>query len=79
MKRILAAVAALAIFGLSASAQSPGDDFKREGNPAQRAKKDPLEGKVPPGLSVTSWMNSKPLRLSDLLGKVVVVKFWGVW
>jgi hypothetical protein len=79
MMRIFAALAALAFIGAPPNAQSAGDDFKREGNPAQRAKKDPLEGKVPPGLSVTSWMNSQPLRLSDLLGKVVVIKFWGVW
>ena len=40
------------------------DDFKREGNAKQRARKDPLEGKAPPPLQVTSWMNVKRKKLS---------------
>ena len=57
------------------------DDFKREGNPKQRAQKDPLEGKAPPSLKLESWLNVKggQLKLKDLKGKVVVLKFWGVW
>lgn len=57
------------------------DDFKREGKPAQRAKKDPLEGKAPPPLRLAGWMNTKgkAIKLGDLKGKVVVLKFWGVW
>lgn len=57
------------------------DDFKREGSAAQRKKKDPLEGKTAPALSVKDWMNTngKALKLSELKGKVVVLDFWGVW
>lgn len=57
------------------------DDFKREGSAAERAKKDPLEGKAAPVLSVKDWMNTggKALKLSKLKGKVVVLDFWGVW
>ena len=58
------------------------DDFKREGSAAQRAKKDPLEGKIAPSLVVKDWMNTetgKALKLSKLKGKVVVLDFWGVW
>ncbi len=79
IRQMGAAFAALAITSLPALAQDGKGDFKREGNPKQRAKKDPLEGKLPPSLSVTSWMNSRPLKLSELHGKVVVIKFWGVW
>jgi cytochrome c biogenesis protein CcmG, thiol:disulfide interchange protein DsbE len=59
-----------------------GDDFKREGSPAKRALKDPLEGKAPPPLQVTGWLNTKdnkPLKLADLKGKVIILDFWGVW
>jgi hypothetical protein len=57
------------------------DDFKREGNAAKRALKDPLEGKSAPALQVKNWMNTKgkALKLSDFKGKVVVLDFWGVW
>lgn len=56
-------------------------DFKREGDAEKRALKDPLEGKPPPELQVTSWLNSdgKALTLKELRGKVIVLDFWGVW
>ncbi|MCH8275225.1 MAG: hypothetical protein IH851_10585 [Armatimonadetes bacterium] len=72
--------AILACLGMAATA-GVQDDFKREGDAAARAKKDPLEGKAPPKLQVTNWMNTggKELKLKDLKGKVVVLDFWGVW
>ena len=55
-----------------------GDDFAREDK--NRDKKDPLEGKAPPALQVTGWMNTDgPLDLASLRGKVVVLDFWGTW
>src|SRR5688572_32855155 len=33
-------------------------------------------GKPAPELSGQSWLNSKPLKLGDLKGKVVLVGFW---
>ncbi len=58
----------------------PKDPFPREGEPAQRARKDPLEGKAPPALAVASWSNTDtPIALADLRGKVVLLDFWGVW
>jgi len=39
-----------------------------------------LFGKPAPALvGIKEWKNSKPLRLSDLRGKVVVLDFWGHW
>ncbi len=37
------------------------------------------EGKLAPLLSVGSWKSSKPLKLEDLAGKVVMLEFWAVW
>jgi hypothetical protein len=33
-------------------------------------------GKPAPGISGGPWLNSKPLTISDLKGRVVVVEFW---
>jgi thiol-disulfide isomerase/thioredoxin len=39
-----------------------------------------LEGRPAPELrDIVGWMNSKPLKLSDLRGKVVLLDFWGWW
>jgi cytochrome c biogenesis protein CcmG/thiol:disulfide interchange protein DsbE len=37
------------------------------------------EGKAAPELVVSGWKNSKELKLADLKGKVVVLKFWATW
>lgn len=37
---------------------------------------DPLIGKKPPEWQVTNWLNSAPLHLADLRGKVVLVRWW---
>ena len=77
--KTIAKLTAVACLALPLLAQ--GDDFKREGKPEQRQKKDPLEGKAPPALQVTGWINTdgKPLKLDELRGKVVLLDFWGVW
>jgi thiol-disulfide isomerase/thioredoxin len=39
-----------------------------------------LIGKQAPELQQTKgWLNSKPLKLADLKGKVVLLDFWGTW
>lgn len=35
--------------------------------------------KKPPKISADYWINSGPLRLEDLEGKVVLVDFWAMW
>jgi thiol-disulfide isomerase/thioredoxin len=36
----------------------------------------PVEGRVPPLTGATGWLNSPPLRVEDLRGRVVLVQFW---
>jgi thiol-disulfide isomerase/thioredoxin len=36
----------------------------------------PVEGRVPGFDGATGWLNSSPLRLADLRGRVVLVNFW---
>ena len=79
MKKLLVPCFLLAA---SASAVAGQDDFAREGNAAQRAKKDPLEGQSPPALQAANWLNTpsgEALDLSKLKGQVIAIKFWGVW
>ena len=38
-----------------------------------------MHGKPAPALTVTNWLNSKPLKLADLKGKIVVLDFWATW
>lgn len=76
MRRVLSVVFACALAAPIAAAE----DFKREGTGEKRQNKDKLEGKTPPKLQVGQWLNTeKPLTFEKLKGKVVVIKFWGVW
>ena len=76
-------IAVLMVLCFVAALPAQKDDFKRErrGKPEWDAKKDALEGKSPPKLKVSSWMNTPKsgLELAKLKGKVVILDFWGVW
>ena len=77
MKRLtttLALTLALTTTGLAGE-----DGLRREGK--DRTRKDALEGKAPPALQVTDWMNTdgKALSLEALRWKVVILDFWGKW
>lgn len=79
--RWMPAVLALVAVPFLAGGLGAGDDFVREGKGEKRKAKDALEGKAPPALQVQDWTNTdgKALKLADFKGKVVVLKFWGVW
>lgn len=38
-----------------------------------------MHGKPAPAIAADKWMNSKPLSLADLKGKIVVLDFWATW
>jgi hypothetical protein len=77
MKYFLYGALALA---LAAPGVAQGDGFQRERNEKTGAQKDALEGKAPPALDVTDWMNADTaLDLASLRGKVVLLDFWGTW
>ena len=43
---------------------------------AATAKDSKLIGHQPPEWTVTNWIHSKPLRLEDLRGSVVLIRWW---
>jgi hypothetical protein len=56
------------------------DKFQRErGDPKTDPLKNAIEGREPPKLRATEWLNTKPLAWSKLKGKVVVLDFWAYW
>ncbi|MCI0744595.1 MAG: redoxin domain-containing protein, partial [Verrucomicrobia subdivision 3 bacterium] len=58
-----------------------GDTFRRQGLAEQRAAKNALEGNAPPQWHLTGWLNadSDSATPQSLVGKVVIVDFWGTW
>jgi thiol-disulfide isomerase/thioredoxin len=59
---------------LAADAAGP----KLESN-KNRTALDAMHGQPAPELAVKDWINSKPVKLADLKGKIVVVDFWATW
>lgn len=43
---------------------------------AEKAAAKALEGSTPPDWDAERWLNSPPLRLADLRGRVVLVRWW---
>jgi thiol-disulfide isomerase/thioredoxin len=37
------------------------------------------DGRQPPEINAKNWLNTEPLNLAKLQGKVVVVEFWATW
>ncbi len=52
------------------------EDFKREQDLSAK------EGQPAPALVADQWLNTpdgEPIDLKSLIGKVVVIDFWGTW
>jgi len=44
-----------------------------------RAELDAMQGRPAPALELSNWINGKPVQISDLKGKIVVLDFWATW
>ena len=44
-----------------------------------RAELDAMQGQPAPVLELSNWINGKPVQVSDLKGKIVVLDFWATW
>ena len=62
------------ILATAARADAPAPESS-----SARAQLDAMQGKPAPALAVNSWINSKPLTLAELKGKIVVLDFWATW
>ncbi len=67
------AAVALAASGVLAAASGIGKQFPSSGEPQYAAPEFPLPD---PDISGTTWINSPPLTLGVLRGKVVLIDFW---
>jgi thiol-disulfide isomerase/thioredoxin len=45
----------------------------------QREELNAMQDQPAPPLAVQNWINSKPLTLAELKGKIVVLDFWATW
>tara|TARA_B100000700_G_C14865884_1_gene770925 strand:- start:424 stop:921 length:498 start_codon:yes stop_codon:yes gene_type:complete len=55
---------------------APSPDLE---NSDERFAISEMHGKPAPELSLEGWLNSQPLELSSLKGKIVVLDFWATW
>jgi len=76
-KLYLLALCAASVLAFGFAGQK--DSFQRERGGNTDALKDSVEGKLPPKLAATEWLNSKPLDWNGLKGKVVLIDFWAFW
>ena len=58
---------------------APIDAEFGEGKPDRRERVRSLLDAPPPALRVDGWLNSEPLDLESLRGKVVLLDFWATW
>src|SRR5262249_55686795 len=71
MKGKLAFATALMVSGIISGADSKASSGFKATNEDEKT-----QIRAPEFTGVTDWMNSKPFKLADLRGKVVVVHFW---
>ena len=80
MKKLLLSLTLLAFAGMTTTASAEDFSFAFEGDEKKRERLKGLQGsETPPALQVEGWMNSEPLSLDKLKGKVVVLDFWATW
>ena len=76
MKKNLLLLASLAFFSFTATLLA---DAPRLESGKTREALDAMQGKPAPELVLKGWINSKPMDLKSLKGKIVVLDFWATW
>jgi thiol-disulfide isomerase/thioredoxin len=69
----------LTFLGLALSLHIMAADAPRPEESKVRSELDAMQGKAAPALQLDNWINGKPVQLSDLKGKIVVLDFWATW
>ena len=69
----------LPITPIDANAPKPFDATFLEGKPEHRMKLSKIDAGNPPELRVKKWLNTDPLLMQNLKGKIVVLSFWATW
>jgi hypothetical protein len=75
IQTILAGTASIIVVGAIGFQKDGIRRYADENDSKQRA----WEGKAPPALVASEWVNSKPLSLAKLKGKVVLLDMWAYW
>ena len=70
----LVACAAIALASTNLRADAPQLE-----NSKVRELLNEMQGKPAPKLTLKGWINSKPLTLENLKGKIIVLDFWATW
>ena len=73
LRSLLACLAFLLI-----SANLPAESPRLESG-KDRDSLNAMQGKPAPALALKGWINSKPMDLDALKGKIVVLDFWATW
>jgi cytochrome c biogenesis protein CcmG/thiol:disulfide interchange protein DsbE len=74
MKTVVKLLGFALIINIAAAADAPTPEASKV-----RADLDAMQGKSAPALQLDNWINAKPMQLSDLKGKIVVLDFWATW
>ena len=71
----IATILLMATLGMTQNASK----VRLEGDAARRKLLEEIQGNPSPELEVKEWISGKPLKISELKGKVVMLDFWGKW
>jgi cytochrome c biogenesis protein CcmG/thiol:disulfide interchange protein DsbE len=69
----------LIVLGFTLALNTIAAEAPRPEDSKFRSELDAMQGNAAPTLHLDNWINGKPMQLSDLKGKIVVLDFWATW